>query len=210
MMRAVVLVSIAGCATATADRSTHDSGTSETDAPVHHDAPLAHDGPGSGGCGFTGDLATWELSSQPGSEVQVVASTMGPGVVASALSRSAAITAASGSGSINSTNWPSQAQPDPTKYYKLTIAPPSGCTITLTGLAIDLKASSSGPAAASIATSVDAFVAMTSASTAVPSTPSLTATSGNTIELRIYGFSATTTGGTLRVQNALVVHGSMP
>lgn len=209
MMRAVVLVSIAACAIATADHSTHDGGTSETDAPVHHDAPLVHDGPGSGGCGFTGDLATWELSSQPGSEVQVVASTMGPGVVASSLSRSAAITATSGSGSINSTNWSSQAQPDPTKYYRLTIAPPSGCTITLTGLAIDLKASTSGPAAASIATSVDAFVAMTSASTAAPSTPALAATSLDAIELRIYGFSATTTGGTLRVQNALVVHGSM-
>ncbi len=216
MVRALVLVSIAACATATADRRSNDGGTDEGDASGVHDAAVVrHDGAGSGSgsgsgaCNFSGDLATWDLTGQTGSEVQVVAGTMGPGIVAGALTRSAAITASSGSGSINSTNWPSQATPDNTKYYKLTIAPPAGCSLEITGLSLDLKASASGPAAASLATSGDAFATMTSASTAAPSTPALTVTSASAIELHIYGFSATSTGGTLRVQSSLVIHGSL-
>ena len=215
MVRAFVLVSIAACATATADRTSNDGGTDQGDSGVHDAAVTTHDsagsgsGSGSGACSFSGDLATWDLTGQTGSEVQVVAGTMGPGIVAGALTRSAAITASTGSGSINSTNWPSQATPDNTKYYKLTIAPPAGCSLKITGLSLDLKASASGPAAASLATSGDAFTTMTSASTAAPSIPALTVTSASAIELRIYGFSATSTSGTLRVQSSLVIHGSL-
>lgn len=214
MVRAFVLVSIAACATATAHRMSNDGGIDEGDASGVHDAAVTtHDsagsGSGSGACSFAGDLATWNLTGQTGSEVQVVAGTMGPGIVAGALTRSAAITASTGSGSINSTNWSSQATADNTKYYKLTIAPPAGCSLKITGLSLDLKASGSGPAAASVATSVDAFAAMISASTAAPSTPALTVTSASAIELHIYGFSSTSTAGTLRVQSSLVIRGSL-
>ncbi len=219
MARMLALLLIAGCATATAEHPT-DGGSAEGDT-THRDAAseAQHDAAsgsaGSGGsdtanpCSFTGDLATWDLTGQTGSEVQVVANTTTHGVVAGALTRSAAITASTGSGSINSTNWPSQATLDATKYYKLTIAPPPGCAIQLTGLSIDLKASGTGPALGALATSADAFATTTSASTAAPSTPSLTATGTTSIELRIYGYSASSTGGTLRIQSALVVHGSL-
>ena len=206
MMRALVLVSLAACATATAD---HRASSADVDAAVADDGAPALDGSGSAGCSFTGALATWDLATQSGSEVQVVAGMMAPGVAAGALARSAAITPATGAGSINSTNWPSQAQPDSTRYYKLTIAPPSGCSLKITALSLDLKASTSGPAAAAIASSVDAFAATTGASTSTPSTPTLAITSADGVELHIYGFSATSTAGTLRVQGSLVIHGSL-
>lgn len=206
MVRVLLLVSIAACATATTD---HRASGADADAGVVRDAALDGRGSGSAGCSFTGVLATWDLSSQTGSEVQVVAGTMAPGVVAGALARSAAILATTGTGSINSTNWPSQTQPDATRYYKLTIAPPGGCTLKITGLSLDLKASTSGPAAAAIASSADAFAATTPASTAAPSSPTLSIASADPLELHIYGFAATSTSGTLRVQGSLVIHGSL-
>ncbi|CAN5584917.1 hypothetical protein BH11MYX1_BH11MYX1_39800 [soil metagenome] len=217
MMRALVLISIAACATATAEHRAGDGGTSEGDAADHRDAEVTqHDGSASGsasgsgsGCSFTGDLATWDLTGQTGSEVAVVAGMTANGVTAGALTRSGGINASTGIGSINSTNWPSQATLDNAKYYKFTVAAPTGCTITITGLSIDLKASGTGPVMGSLATSVDAFAATMTASTTAPSTPTLTVSSTSGIELHVYGFSATSAGGTLRIQNLLVVRGSL-
>jgi hypothetical protein len=49
-----------------------------------------------------------------------------------------------------------------------------------------------------------------SVSTSSPSTPSLSATSAtDTLEVRIYGFHATATTGTMRVQNTLTATGAV-
>jgi hypothetical protein len=135
---------------------------------------------------------------------------MAPGVTAGAISRSQALVAVSGSGSINSNNWPPTVTLDSTRYYTFSVAPPSGCAMDLTQLAIDLKSSASGPTMGVIASSDDAFTQSTSVATNAASTPSLAVTGSTaSVELRIYGYAASMTAGTMRVQNTLSVTGAL-
>lgn len=186
------------------------------DAPsrVNPDAPVGPlpDAPVSGGCTSpsSGVLATWSFSGQTGNEATVAASSSASGVTAGNVARSSGLTATTGSGSINSSNWPLTAQLDPTRYYTLTIAPPAGCALDLTSAAVDAKASASGPAMAAIATSADSYTQTSAVTTSAPSTPAL-AVSGATgmVEVRIYGFSASSTSGTLRLQTTLTLSGAV-
>ena len=99
-----------------------DSGTVVDSAP-----PTDAGTPSScAGQGTTGALVTYDLSSQSGSEASVLATTAVIGVAAGPLSRAPALTAASGSGSINSSNWSTGTSADPTKYYTFTVTPAPG------------------------------------------------------------------------------------
>jgi hypothetical protein len=215
----LLLVLIAACATGTNASSRTDAApdTSRPDAPVHdapvHDAPIdaPPDAP-SGACAmpFSGVLATWTLTGQPGSQASTAAASSAPGVTTTSLQRAATLNAATGSGSINSSNWPTAAQLDATKYYTFSFTPPSGCTASVSAIAIDLKASASGPASVAIATSADGFVQTTPASPNAASTPAVTVTGATgTLEIRVFGYAATSAAGTLRVQNTLQVTGSV-
>ena len=86
---------------------------------------------------------------------------------------------------------------------------PTGCSIALTSIAIDLKASGTSPANGAIATSSDSFAATTPVGTGAPSTPTVTASTTGQLEIRVYGYAAGSTGGTLRVQNTLTVDGTI-
>ena len=206
MFSRVIFVGLAACATASPS-SSGDGGTSGdaqriTTGDARGVAPTS-------GCSFTGALATWDLSGQTGSEASVVAATMANGVTAGQITRSSAVASASGAGSINGSNWPSGAALDATKYYALTIAPPAGCSIKLSTIAIDAKASGTGPATAVLATSADSFAMTTSISTSAASSPTITVTSASSLEIRIFGYSASATAGTLRIQNTLAVNGQI-
>jgi hypothetical protein len=191
------------------------------DGPVFHDAPQQFDGPAdsaqrdapAGSCAdaFTGVLATWDFTTAPGSQAGNPAKSMATGVTAGMFTRSpAGLTATSGLNSINSSAWPTAAALDATKYYTVTITPPSGCTLSLTSMAIDAKSSGTGPASAVLATSVDQFAATSPIVTSAPSTPTLAISgSAGAVELRFYGYSATSASGTLRVQNTFSVTGSL-
>jgi hypothetical protein len=167
------------------------------------------DGPIGSGCTFSGVLATWDFTSQTGSEASVVSASAATGVTAGPVTRATALTSSSGAGSINSTNWPTGGAIDATKYYAFTISPPSGCALKITTIDLDAKASASGPATGMIATSSDSFVMTTSASTAAPSTPALNVSSSASLEVRVFGYSASSTGGTFRVENTLTVNGTI-
>lgn len=209
MFSRAAFLGIAACATATPSIS-NEGGNSGDDAQrvTPEDARSLHD-VATSGCSFSGALATWDLSGQIGSEATVVAATMASGVTAGPVTRAAALTATAGSGSINSSNWPSSSALDPTKYYAFALAPPTGCTIKLSTIAIDAKASGTGPASAVLATNVDAFVTTIPVSTAAASSPTITVTSSTNLEIRLFGYSASATAGTLRVQNTLTVSGSI-
>jgi hypothetical protein len=213
MFSRVVFVGLAACATATPSSLSGDGGNSSIDAEriTGGDAQQHGDASGSGssGCSFTGALASWDFTGQAGSEASVVAAMMASGVTAGPVTRASALTSSSGSGSINSNNWPSSGALDATKYYAFSIAPPTGCSIKLTTIAIDAKASGTGPASAVLATSADAFGATTSVSTSAASSPTITVTSSTNLEIRLYGYSASATAGTLRVQTTLTVNGSI-
>ncbi len=204
------LLAIAAAITLGACATAGEPGTAATPdaARVQEATPdAAHEG----ACAraFTGTLATWDFSADMGIEVTTAASATAPGVVAGPVTRSADVSAASGASSMNATNWALATHLDATKYYTLTVTPPSGCTLAITGLALDVKASASGPSAASVATSADMFAAVASLSTTAPSTPAIAATATAPLELRLYGFSAASAAGTLRLQNQLVITGAL-
>lgn len=173
-------------------------------------APPGADAPASGCANaFTGTLATWDFSGEPGTQASTAVASTATGVSAGAVTRSAALTAVSGANAINASSWPTAAQPDATKYYALTLTAPTDCTLSLTSLAIDAKASGTGPAMAGVASSLDSFAQLVGISTSAPSTPTMTLGDTATIELRVFGYAASGTAGTLRLQSTLSVVGSV-
>ena len=173
-------------------------------------APLTDAMP-SGTCtmAHSGVLATWDFTGATGSQASTAASSPAPGVTAGNIMRATTLMAATGSGSINSSNWATGAQLDATKYYTLSITPPTGCSLSLSSISIDVTSSGTGPTTASVATSADAFAQTSSVSTTAPSTPSLSVSGhAGAVEIRIYGYGATSTGGTMRAQNMLTVTGA--
>jgi len=212
------LTALAACATAS---SSQQQGTA--DAPSgHSDGPGGGDGlpphidaaidapPGSCATPFTGALATWSFTGESGSQAQTAATAMATGVTAGPVSRSSALTVASGVGSINSSGWATTATLDSTKYYTFSVTPPSGCSMDLTKLSIDAKSSGTGPTMAVVATSADSYGQTAAVSTTAASMPTLTVTGATgAIEIRVFGFSASGTGGTMRIQTTLSVTGSV-
>jgi hypothetical protein len=179
------------------------------------DAVCAHhagSGSGSSSCAVPsqGVLATWTFTGQPGTEASVPAGSAAPGISAGMVSRSSAILPAAAADSLDASNWATTAHLDPTRYYTLSIAPPSGCVLDLTAMAVDAAADGVGPTSAEVLTSADGFVFPENVSTAMPSMPALTVTgAAASVELRIFGFFAATGRGTFRLQNTLAVSGAL-
>lgn len=215
MQLRVILVAVCavGCAKATEESRAVDASTgSHADASSQSPGDARSDSTVSGTCpqATAGVLATYSFTSAAGNQTSTAAASSATGLVAGAVQRSSGLTAVSGAGSINSSGWPTAAQLDATKYYTFTLAPPSGCTLTLSSSAIDAKASSTGPTSAAIATSKDSYAATATVSTSVPSTPTLGVSGATgTIEVRVYGWAASSTSGTFRLQNTLTISGSL-
>jgi len=189
---------------------TGDAGAAE-DAPsdvVANDAPVSDSG--CPGHGTTGALVTYVLTSEPGSEASVPATTAVTGVTGGALTRSSVLTVSSGAGSINSSGWGTGATFDATKYYTFKVTPAAGCSVSLTKLALDVQASATGPTKGDVATSADAF-GTHSASFTGTSAPAVTlsASGSGAIEVRVYGYGASASGGTFRIQNTVTLSGTI-
>jgi hypothetical protein len=214
-MRRLSLVTMfaVGCASAGEDprSSPADAMTTRHDAAI--DSATGSNGSNgsntSNPCAFSGVLATYAFAGETGSQTQTVATTMATGVTAGPLKRAATLTATSGANSINSTNWPTAAQVDLTKFYTFTISPPSSCGMTISTIAIDVKSSGTGPATGALATSSDNFATFKTVSTGAPSTVTASVTSSGMLEVRVYGYGASSTGGTMRVQSTLTINGSL-
>ena len=159
---------------------------------------------------FTGALATFDLTSAPGNQTSTPATNVASELTAGDLSRSSALTATAGTGSINASNWTTSTAADTTRYYTFKLTPQSGCALDLTSLSVTTSASKTGPTLASVATSDDNFGAPTAVSVGATDTPAL-AVSGATgaVEVRLYGYAASSTSGTLRIATTLTVSGSL-
>jgi hypothetical protein len=196
------------------DAGVHDAGVDAGahDAGIDSGAPDAGIDTGSG-CiahGFSGTLVTFDLSSEPGNEATAPVTSTATGVTSSALGRAAAINPVNGNGSINGDNWGTGASADPTRYYTFTVTPASGCTLDVTSLTYDVRASSTGPANGDVATSVDSFGTHSAAFAGTSTgTASLGATSSGAIEIRVFGFGATSSAGTFRIENTLSLGGNL-
>ena len=159
---------------------------------------------------FTGALATFDFSGEPGNQTSTPATSVATGVSAGDLARSSALTATSGTSSINASNWTTSQKLDSTRYYTFTLTPDSGCTLDVSTLAITTTASKTGPANAALATSDDGFSTTVPFTVGASDTPSVGVSGAtNAVEVRLYGFGATSTAGTLRINSTLTVSGSV-
>jgi hypothetical protein len=164
---------------------------------------------GSSCAASTGVLVTYDFTGQPGNQTSTAATSTMAGATAGSAARSTSITAVAGAGSINASDW-STSSIDPTRYYTLTVTPSGSCALDITSVSIDTKASGTGPSTAAIATSDDNFVTMSSFTPGTVQVVSLSVTGATTaVEVRIYGYSASGTEGTLRIENTLTVSGAL-
>jgi hypothetical protein len=168
------------------------------------------DGGSSSGCNASGVLATWTFTSQTGSQASTSVASTASGVTGGDFTRGPGLVASSGAGSINSSKWSTATQLDETTYYTVSIAPPSGCALTLASIAIDASSSATGPAMAAVGTDADGFAATSPIATTTPSTATLSVVgSTNPVEIRVFGYGATSANGTMRVQNSFTVTGML-
>lgn len=161
----------------------------------------------------SGVLATWAFAGQTGDQATTAAASMAPGSTAGAIGRSSDLVAASGADSINSSGWPTSATLDTTKgYYTFTITPPTDCSVSLTQASVQARASGTGPSTVVAGTSADAFAqmsALTVTATDSTSTPALSVNDATgSVEVRVFGYGATSTDGTFRIDGTLTLTGS--
>ncbi len=187
-----------------------DTGSSsDSGSPTDTGAP----GDSSSTCpqhGFSGTLVTFDFTGQSGSEASVSAATMAAGITGGALSRAAGLTAVSGAGSINSSGWSTAAMADKTLYYTFSVTPAAGCTLGLASLAIQTAASGTGPANFDVGTSVDNYTALSTAYGGTSTdTVTLSASAAGAITVHVFGYGATGSTGTMRVEGTLSLTGSI-
>jgi hypothetical protein len=221
--RALLLTSVVGCAIAERG-TTSDGGNKPIDSQFHpyYDAPIYGDAKNPDAaimadaapmCATmsSGVLATYSFSGNAGNEATEPAASAAPGIIGTPLLRSNGLVAELASSSFSSSNWPTSTQVDPNRYYKFSIVPSStGCLLTLTSVSIDPHSSPNGPTMASVGTSADNFATKIPIATSSASTPALAVTNASgTVEIRIYGYAATTSGGTFRLDSTLTVSGSL-
>lgn len=211
MSRLALVVALTGCATATqsigdAPRATSDGPSGTTDGPAAtHDAPA-----GSCATPTSGMIAAWSFIGEPGTQTMTAASAMAAGITADPVSRSAGLAGLAGMNSINASNWPAAPALDVTKYFTFAVTPPGGCVLDLTSLAIDTKTSTSGPSSAVVATSADGFGQTAAVPLNTPGTTSLLVTgAAGMVEVRVFGYAASSTAGSLRIQNTLTLNGTL-
>lgn len=165
-----------------------------------------------GPCAFAGQLVSFDLTKLAGVQANLAASAKAPGVTATALAR-VGVTVVSSSQAMNASDW-STGGVDSSKHYVFSVSPPAGCTLSVTVLAIDLKASSTGPTMVAVGTSVDGYAALanvavtTAGGAANVPLAGIVAVSGS-VEVHVFGFNAASSSGTLRIQNTLSLSGAL-
>lgn len=220
---------IFGCATGVADSEVAvpkaDAGPLKSDAgglgsPVAQDSgapaqdpdPVDAGAPAQGSCGspFSGAIATFDFTGEPGSQASTPSKSSAPGATVGPVTRAQTVTAVAGLNSINASNWAMTTQPDTSRYFTFKITPPAGCTLDLSSASIDTKTSASGPTKGAVATSVDGFKTGTSfAAGAAGAVPMTVSGAMSAVEVRVYGWGAQSTSGTLRIQNTLTITGAL-
>jgi len=160
-------------------------------------------------CAASGTLVTYDFTGAPGNQTSTAATSTTSGITAGAVARASTITPVSGANSINGSGW-STSSLDSTRYYTLSISPPPSCTLSITSIDIDTKSSSTGPASASLATSADGFSTKTTVTTNASTSVAMSVTGvTSTLEVRVYGYAASGTAGTMRIENTLSVAGTL-
>ena len=99
---------------------------------------------------------------------------------------------------------------DKTLYYTFSVTPAAGCTLSLASLAIQTAASGTGPANFDVGTSVDNYTALSTAYAGTSTdTVTLSASAAGAITVHVFGYGATGSGGTMRIEGTMTLSGSI-
>lgn len=193
-----------------ADGGADSSSSPAVDASVA-DALAAPDAVVTSACAFNGQLLAFNLGQAMGSQVDLLPSSKASGLGVSALRRGGVVAVATNS-AMNASDWPTGAV-DVAKHFTFTVTPPPGCALAAASLSVDLKASPTGPTSAAAATSADGFGALKSLPVSSAGGVAVAALLGGkasgAVEVRIFGFDASSSAGTLRLQGTLALTGSL-
>lgn len=163
------------------------------------------------------DVVVFDTTGKAGNEATITATATDPNVQGPvALARGPGLAANAGADSFNSSGWALGAAIGADDYLAFTVAPASKFTLTLASLVFDHDRSNTGPQSFEVRTSLDGFAAAI-ATFDVPTANPIAdetvtfgpafANLGGPVEVRLYGFRASGTGGTWRIKD-LVVKGS--
>jgi hypothetical protein len=184
--------------------------------------------------GTFAQLATWELSASAGSQVSSPTTTTNVNINPGILQRGAGVVASAAGGSISSNMWFNTAAATTlaqaitnNEYYEFTLPIKACASADITNIQIVLRASGTGPANATLRSSLDGYTADLG-TVVVPTTaqPPFTFTVGatnatGTVTFRLYGWGGAagggtpSTGGTMRIgtsavaaDNDLIINGT--
>jgi len=97
-----------------------------------------------------------------------------------------------------------------TLYYTFTVTPAAGCTLGLTSLALDVEASSTGPKNVEVGTSADGYATLSAAVAGTSSgNVALSASAAAAVTVHVFGYGASGSAGTLRIQNTMTLSGTL-
>lgn len=159
-----------------------------------------------------GSLVLYDFTGQPGDQTSTAATSVAPGLTASAIVRGAGVTASAAGNSMSASGWTTSSSADTDDYYGFTITPNPTNTITLTNISFAERRSGTGIRTFEIRSSLDSFSsAIAGTVTGVPddtNTRNQSFTLGasfanlsTAVTLRIYGYAAEGSTGTWRLAN---------
>ena len=156
--------------------------------------------------------SVYNFTGEPGNQASTsIVAQPTPYAVFGVFTRGSGITANAGATSINSANWTFNAALDPNDYYTFTLTPTNGWVIQLSSFVFGHRRSATGPQNFELRSSLDGFGSVINSFSVGSADTSdkvqninLTGVSAlqdirNSVEFRIFGFTATNTGGTWRI-----------
>ncbi|MEQ1606899.1 MAG: kelch repeat-containing protein [Pyrinomonadaceae bacterium] len=159
--------------------------------------------------GSLGNYATQGLPNSP-APTSVSPSNVASNVTFSTLTRGSGLSLSGAANAFSSSNWTGAASPDANDYYEFTIAPNAGYQFSASELRIGLQRSGTGPTSAVVRSSLDGYTANIGSVISVPTstgtfTINLSTTTGlqnsvSPVTVRIYGYGASNSVGTMRVE----------
>ena len=168
--------------------------------------------------GSPGSLGNYATTGLSGVTVSIAPSNVATNTTFSNLTRGSGLTATSVTNAFNSSGWTTSATPDANDYYEFTITPNAAHQFSASELRVGLQRSSTGPANVVLRTSLDSFATNVGPVITPPIAPAATATSvidltpvsglqnsSTPVTLRLYGYGAGSSAGTLRIERVTTV-----
>ena len=168
--------------------------------------------------GSPGTLGNYATAGLSGVSASIPPSNVATNATFSNLTRGSGLTATSVTNAFNSSGWTTSSAPDANDYYEFTITPNAAHQFSASELRVGLQRSSTGPPNVVLRTSLDSFASNIGPVISPPIAPVAVATSvidlttvtglqnsSTPVTLRLYGYGASSSAGTLRIERVTTV-----